>query len=62
MSKKVTSTQHSYFAYELEALGVLEALSKWMDELTGGRHFTVVTDHKALTYFKEKYHTSGRHI
>src|SRR6266446_3217287 len=62
MSKKFTSTQRSYFAYELEALGVLEALSKWMDELTGGREFTVVTDHKALTYFKQKQHTTPRHI
>src|SRR6266705_4987529 len=62
MLKKFTSTQRSYFMYELEALGVLEALTKWMDELTGGCAFTVVTDHKALTYFKQKQHTSGRHI
>jgi hypothetical protein len=41
---------------------VLEALTKWLDELTGGRKFTVVTDHKALTYFKEKNHTTPRHI
>ena len=52
MLKKFTSTQHAYFAYELEALGILEALSKWLDELTGGHSFMVVTDHKALTYFK----------
>ncbi len=54
--------QHMYFAYELEALGVLEALMKWLDELMGGHTFTVVTDHKALTYFKEKNHTAGHHI
>ncbi len=34
MSKKFTSTQCAYFTYELEALGVLEALTKWLDELT----------------------------
>ncbi len=62
MSKKFTLTQHTYFAYELEALGVLEALTKWLDELTGGCTFTVVTNHKALTYFKEKNHTAGHHI
>src|SRR5260221_11666642 len=56
MSKKFTLTQCAYFAYELEALGVLEALTKWLDELMGGCTFTVVTDHKALTYFKEKNH------
>ena len=62
MSKKFTATQRSYFAYELEALGVLEALTKWCDKLSGGRRFTVVTDHQALTYFKEKKHTAGWHI
>jgi len=62
MLKKFTLTQHAYFAYELEALGMLEALMKWLNELTGGHTFTVVTDHKALTYFKEKNHTAGHHI
>src|SRR6266481_1896877 len=28
----------------------------------GGCTFTVVTDHKAPTYFKEKNHTAGCHI
>ena len=41
---------------------MLEALTKWYDELTGGRQFTVVTDHQALIYFKAKKHTAGRHI
>src|SRR5260370_6110875 len=48
MSKKFTPTQRAYFGYELEALGVLEALCKWLDELTG--------NHKALIYFKQKIH------
>ena len=59
MSKKFTTTQHGYFRYELGALGILKALTKWLDELTGGHKFTVVTDHKALTYFKAKQHTTG---
>ncbi len=62
MSKKFTPTQRSYFGYKLDALGVLEALYKWLDELTGNRKFTVVTDHKALIYFKQKAHNSGCHI
>ncbi|KAF8314617.1 uncharacterized protein EI90DRAFT_3135813 [Cantharellus anzutake] len=49
MSKKFTPTQWAYFTYELEALGVLEVLTKWLDELTGGRKLTVVTDHKGHT-------------
>src|SRR5258708_1990217 len=62
MSKKFTATQCGYFGYELEALGVLKALTKWLDELTGSCKFMVVTDHKALTYFKAKQHTTGCHI
>ncbi len=62
MSKKFTPTQRAYFGYKLEALGVLEALTKWLDELTGNRKFTVVMDHKALIYFKQKIHNTGHHI
>src|SRR6266436_2936350 len=36
MSKKFTATQWGYFGYKLEALGVLEALTKWTDKLTSG--------------------------
>ncbi len=53
MSKKFTSAQHSYFTFEMEALGVLEALLKWEDKLIG-RRFRIVTDHKALTFLKDK--------
>src|SRR6266705_1490105 len=56
MSKKFTNTQCRYFAYELEAL------MRWQDDLMGGREFTVITDHKALEYFKAKNHNSGRHL
>src|SRR5260370_8128131 len=62
MLKKFTSTQCAYFAYELEALGMLEALMKWLDELMGGCTFTVVTNHKVLTYFKDKNTTPHPHI
>ena len=62
MSKKFTPTQCAYFGYELEALGVLKALTEWLDEHTGSCRFTVVTDHKALVYFKQKIHNTGCHI
>ena len=62
MSKKFTPTQRAYFGYELEALGMLEALTKWLDELTGNCKFMVVTDHKALIYFKQKIYNTGCHI
>src|SRR6266705_3180480 len=56
MSKKFTNTQCRYFAYELKAL------MRWQDDLMGGCEFTVITDHKALEYFKAKNHNSGRHL
>src|SRR6266705_618764 len=62
MSKKFTNTQCRYFAYELEALGVLEALMRWQDNLMGGHEFTIIMDHKALEYPKAKNHNSHRHL
>lgn len=59
MSKKFTNAQHSYFTYEQEALGALEALLKWEDKLIG-RHFKLVTDHKALTFLSDKKKLPGR--
>src|SRR6266581_1055628 len=51
-----------YFAYELEALGVLKALMRWQDDLMGGHEFTIIMDHESLEYFKAKNHNSGRHL
>ena len=53
MSKKFTTAQHSYFTFETEALAVVEALMKWHDKLMG-RHFTVITDHRALLFLTTK--------
>jgi hypothetical protein len=51
MSRKFSKAQRNYFVYELESLGVLEALQKWQDKLIG-IPFTVVTDHKAMLSFQ----------
>ena len=48
MSKKFTNAQRSYFTYEHETLGVIEALKKWDDILLGLPEIKVVTDHQAL--------------
>ncbi|KAL1937189.1 hypothetical protein VTO73DRAFT_14488 [Trametes versicolor] len=53
MSKKFTSAQFSYFTFEQEALAVVEALLKWEEKLIG-RRFTIVTDHRSLSFMKEK--------
>jgi hypothetical protein len=37
--------------FEHEALAILEALLKWEDKLVG-RHINVVTNHRALEFFK----------
>src|SRR5688572_29979748 len=59
MSKKFTDVQQNYFTYEHETLGFLEALLKWEDRLLG-REFTIVTDHKALTWFQQTNHKGSR--
>jgi hypothetical protein len=59
MSKKFTSAQHNYRVFEQETLAILEALLKWEDKLMGYR-IHVVTDHKALEFFKTQRQLSGR--
>jgi hypothetical protein len=51
MSKKFTDAQQNYHVFEQETLAILEALLKWKDKLLG-YHIHVVTDHKALEFFK----------
>jgi hypothetical protein len=62
MSKKFTDAQRSYFTYEHETLGVIEALKKWDDALLGLPEIRVVTDHEALRTFMQKSHTGPRQI
>jgi len=62
MSKKYTDAQCSYFTYEHETLGVIEALKKWDDELLGLPEIRVVTDHEALRTFMQKAHAGPRQI
>jgi hypothetical protein len=51
MSKKFTSAQQNYRVFEMETVAILEALLKWEDKLLGNR-VHVVTDHRALEFFK----------
>ncbi len=59
MSKKFTYAQQHYSVHELETLAILEALQKWEDKLIG-RRLHVITDHKALEFFKTQAHLSSR--
>jgi len=43
----------------METIAILEALLKWEDKLLGQR-ILVVTDHKALEFFKTQRHLSNR--
>ena len=59
MSKKFTDAQWNYRVFEHETLAILEALLKWEDKLLGYR-IHVVTDHRALEFFKTQLHLSSR--
>jgi hypothetical protein len=61
MSKKFTDAQRNYCVFEQETLAILEALLKWEDKLLGYR-IHVVTDHKALEFFKMQPRLSGRQM
>jgi hemerythrin superfamily protein len=59
MSKKFSSAQQHYAVHEMETLAILEALLKWEDKLIGKR-IHVITDHKALEFFKTQIWLSNR--
>ena len=59
MSNKFTTAQHHYAMHELETLVILEGLIKWEDKLIGWR-VHIVTDHKALEFFKTQSWLSNR--
>ena len=59
LSKKFSDAQRHYYTWEQEALAIIEALMKWEDKLLG-YPFTIVTDHKALTFFDRKSNLSPR--
>jgi len=46
-----TLAQQNYAVHELETLAILEALIKWEDKLIGHK-ISIITDHKALEFFK----------
>jgi hypothetical protein len=59
MSKKFTAAQMNYRIFEMEMIAILEALLKWEDKLLG-RRILVVTDHKALEFFKTQRRLNSR--
>ena len=59
MSKKFTTAQHAYRVFETETLAILEALLKWEDKLLG-RKIQIISDHKALEFFKNQRKLSSR--
>ncbi|GLB37195.1 putative DNA RNA polymerase [Lyophyllum shimeji] len=59
MSKKFTNAQQNYAVHELETLAILEALMKWEDKLVGYK-IHVITDHKALEFFKTQSNMTPR--
>ena len=61
MSKKFTAAQHNYRVFEMETIAILEALLKWEDKLIGNR-INVVTDHRALEFFKTQRKLSSRQM
>jgi RNase H-like domain found in reverse transcriptase len=59
MSRKFTTVQMNYRVFEMETITILEALLKWEDKLLG-RKICIVTDHKALEFFKTQWCLNSR--
>lgn len=60
-SKKFTAAQMNYRVFEMETIAILEALLKWEDKLLG-RRLVMVTDHKALEFFKTQRCLNSRQV
>lgn len=58
-SKKLSPAESNYPVHEKELLAVILALKEWRCFLDG-QHFTVITDHKSLTYLQSQPHLSNR--
>ena len=61
MSRKFMEVQHHYRIHKQEMLTILKALLKWEDKLLG-YCIHVVTDHKALEFFKMQSRLSSRQM
>jgi hypothetical protein len=59
MSKKFSATQINYRVFEMETIAILKALIKWENKLLD-RRILVVTNHKALEFFKMQRHLNSR--
>jgi len=59
--KKFTPAQHNYYTWEQKMITILKALLKWEDKLIR-IPITIVTDHKAFTFFKMKMNMSGQQV
>jgi len=59
MSRKFSNAQQNYAVHELETLAILESLQKWEDKLVGYK-IRVITDHKALEFFKTQNRLTNR--
>src|ERR1700677_5294702 len=61
MSKKFTPAQCNYHTWEHELIAILESLMKWEDKLLRCI-FVIVTDHKALMFFKTKMYMPDNQV
>jgi RNase H-like domain found in reverse transcriptase/Reverse transcriptase (RNA-dependent DNA polymerase)/Integrase zinc binding domain/Chromo (CHRromatin Organisation MOdifier) domain/Retroviral aspartyl protease len=59
MSKKMLSAERNYAVHEQEMLAIICALKEWRHYLYG-KKFTIITDHKSLTYFVSQPNLSSR--
>ena len=58
-SKKLLPAERNYTASELECLAVVRAADHFAVHLLGPNHFTLVTDHRALTALKTSNKLNG---
>jgi hypothetical protein len=62
-SKRLTPAELNYHVHDKELLAILRALKRWRHYFLGSTSpFTIMTDHKNLTYFSTKVQKSERQL
>ena len=59
ISKTLSPAERNYEIYDRELLAIIRALEEWRHSIQGSAHTTtILSDHKNLTYWKDKHNIS----
>jgi len=61
-SRVLQAAESNYEIHDKELLAIIQALKEWRAELMSVPEFLIVTDHRAIKYFRNNYLIAGRYV